>query len=157
MRIVVVAALLSLSTLAVAAPFSGAVERVHDGDTFRLAGVTVRLWGIDAPELRQECQDGGGRWYACGQRAKEVLAALVRSGKIVCQQRDSDRYGRVVAACRVDGRDINSEMVAQGWAVAYRTFTAAYEPAEVEAKQRGLGIWAGRFVMPDVWRRAHRR
>jgi endonuclease YncB( thermonuclease family) len=42
--------------LLVASP--AAAQTVTDGDTIKLNGTTWRLWGIDAPEMRQTCKDG---------------------------------------------------------------------------------------------------
>ena len=35
-----------------------AAQTVTDGDTIKQGGVIYRLWGIDAPELRQAWPDG---------------------------------------------------------------------------------------------------
>ena len=35
-----------------------AAQTVTDGDTIKQGGVIYRLWGIDAPEMRQEWPDG---------------------------------------------------------------------------------------------------
>ena len=43
--------------------------RVIDGDSLEVAGVRIRLFGIDAPERDQDCQDGNGKSYACGYAA----------------------------------------------------------------------------------------
>ena len=47
--------------------------RVVDGDTLRVAGERVRLFGIDAPEIGQPCRDGGD----CGAQSKAHLEALI--------------------------------------------------------------------------------
>jgi endonuclease YncB( thermonuclease family) len=39
-------------------PIGARQNRVIDGDTLRVDGVTYRLWGIDAPEEHQSCADG---------------------------------------------------------------------------------------------------
>ena len=44
------------TALAVASPC--AAQSTVDGDTLKQAGVTYRLWGIDAPEAKQVCPDG---------------------------------------------------------------------------------------------------
>ena len=50
------AALLSLP--AARCPLPAAAQTVTDGDTIKQGGVIYRLWGIDAPELRQAWPDG---------------------------------------------------------------------------------------------------
>ena len=57
--------------------------RVSDGDTLNLTGIVVRLYGIDAPELKQTCTRGDGPW-ACGQEAADKLAAIVEGQSVRC-------------------------------------------------------------------------
>jgi endonuclease YncB( thermonuclease family) len=76
---------------------------------------------------------------------------------VTCERTDTDRYGRVVALCRVFGEDLGAWMVGLGWALAYRAFSTRYVPAEDLARSRGLGMWAGRFTPPSEWRKEHRR
>lgn len=76
--------------LAISAPASG---QVTDGYTFKQGGVIYRLWGIDAPEVAQTCPDG---WPA-GRVAATRLQALIAGRSIVCQLKDRDRHGVVVA------------------------------------------------------------
>jgi endonuclease YncB( thermonuclease family) len=40
---------------------------VVDGDTIEIAGIPVRLDGIDAPEQRQSCTTNEGGSVACGK------------------------------------------------------------------------------------------
>jgi endonuclease YncB( thermonuclease family) len=47
--------------------FLGSV-RVTDGDSLRRGEQRIRLFGIDASELDQECLDATGRSYACGRK-----------------------------------------------------------------------------------------
>ena len=46
--------------------------RVIDGDTIDVAGVRVRLHGIDAPERAQTCRADGRAW-PCGRQAARAL------------------------------------------------------------------------------------
>ena len=71
---------------------------------------SVRIWGIDAAETSQVCADG---WMA-GKQASRVMLDLIRGRKITCEARVTDRYGRTVALCRADGRDLGAAMVSAG-------------------------------------------
>ena len=79
--------------LTVGSPCAG--QTITDGDTLKQNGVTYRLWGIDAPEAKQVCPDG---WPA-GSLATTRLQALTAGRSITCQEKDRDRYGRIVAIC----------------------------------------------------------
>ena len=67
-----------------------------------------------------------------------------------------DRYKRVVAICRLGHVDLNSWMVRQGWAIAYRQYSRDYLEEESNARSANVGIWAGRFIEPSKWRRGER-
>lgn len=129
--------------------------RVIDGDTIDLDGQRIRLYGLDAPEMKQSCTLADGP-YACGEKAKEALSSLIAGQDVRCEKRDIDRYNRIVGVCYSGGTDINAWMVAQGYAVAYRQYSMRYAPQEAEAKHAKRGIWAGSFDMPSDFRRAKR-
>ena len=132
------------------------VARVVDGDTLVLAGVRVRLWGVDAPERDQSCADAQGAEYPCGRRASRALEALVAGREATCEPRDHDRYGRTVARCSVDGRDLGRQLVRSGFALDYTRYShAAYLPDELRARRDKAGVWQGDFVRPEDWRRSH--
>ena len=128
---------------------------VTDGDTVRVAGARVRLHGIDAPESQQTCVAGGSRWR-CGAEATRALARRIGGRPIACEERDRDRYGRIVAVCRVRGEDLNRWMVRQGWALAYRHYSMDYVPDERAARAAKRGLWRGDFVPPWRWRKGER-
>lgn len=144
-----------LPAMAAAQTLSGSA-RIVDGDTLEVAGQRIRLWGIDAPERGQTCGGRDGRIYECGRDAAAVLAELAR-GRVVCEPRERDRYGRIVAVCRTDAGDLGAAMVRRGWAVDYTRYSrGAYRAEEAAARAERLGIWAGRFDMPETWRRKQR-
>ncbi len=136
---------------------SGRHYRAVDGDSLRNGDTEVRLYGIDAPELHQDCRDSGGRPYACGRRALEHLRSLMAGRSITCTQFDIDRYGRKVARCEAGDTDLGRAMVKDGWAVAYLRHAIDYAVAEAEARVARRGLWVGDFETPEDWRRAHRR
>jgi endonuclease YncB( thermonuclease family) len=96
--------------------------RVIDGDTFEDldSGERYRLENIDTPETgpRARCQaerDLGDRATA---RARAYIAAahkvdVARTGRV-------DRYNRIVAFVRIDGRDLGELMIAEGLARPWR-------------------------------------
>ena len=112
--------------------------------------------GIDAPESVQTCLDARGQRYRCGQKAALVLDARIGEGVVTCERKDTDRYGRTVAVCRVYGEDLGAWMVGLGWARASRADSTRYSAAEELARSRGLGMWAGQFMPPWARRREHR-
>ncbi len=128
--------------------------RVIDGDTLRIGGQNVRLFGIDAPELRQLCQVQG-QDYPCGRRAREHLESLLAGKKVECRVLSNDRYGRNVSWCVINGeRDLAYQMVLAGWALDYRRYSEDhYAAPEHRARVLKRGMWAGTFVAPWDWRR----
>lgn len=132
--------------------------RVIDGDTLEIGDQRIRLHGIDAPEAKQTCVENGQRW-GCGTSATSALAQMIGTHLVVCQQRDVDRYKRIVAVCHLagpDGQNVNRWMVANGWALAYRRYSRDYVADENAAKKSGKGVWRGQFIPPWDWRRGKR-
>lgn len=131
----------------------GEPVRVIDGDGLEVGEVVIRLWGIDAPELDQTC-DLAGQETPCGEDARFVLAALVAPGGLVCETKDTDRYGRTIAQCFVAGRDLAGELVRQGYALDWARYSGGYYDAqEEEARKHRRGLWAGEFAKPWEWRK----
>ncbi len=130
---------------------TGAAEAI-DGDSLRIAGVEIRLKGIDAPELNQTCNHGP-REVPCGREARQHLRRMLASGLATCIGEGADRYGRMLARCRVRGIDVNAAMVRDGHAVSFGEYAA--EEAQAKAGYRGL--WAGTFERPRDWRERNPR
>lgn len=127
------------------------VARVLDGDTLDIGGTHVRLYGIDAPEHDQTCRRAG-RTVPCGQEAAAALRAFLGTRTVTCERRDTDRYGRTVAVCRVGGTDVNGWMVLQGHALSYREYATDYVPQENAARAAKRGLHAGTYVNPADFR-----
>ena len=148
-----------LSLVLVAAGAAGAgisgKASVTDGDTLRIGSERIRFHGIDAPESAQSCRAGGKTW-ACGEAATRALRERIGRRPVECAERDRDRYGRIVAVCRVGGADLNAWMVEQGWALAYRKYSTHYVSQEAAAQAARRGVWRGEFVQPSRWRRGER-
>ncbi|KAA5599873.1 thermonuclease family protein [Blastochloris sulfoviridis] len=126
------------------------VARVVDGDSLRIGNAEIRLYGIDAPERSQTCERDGRSW-PCGEAARRRLADLAEYRLVRCKVRDTDRYRRAVSECEAGGADLARQMALDGLAVA----ESGYFVEEVRARVNGRGLWAGQFVRPSEWRRAH--
>ncbi|MDG4488757.1 thermonuclease family protein [Xanthomonas vesicatoria] len=129
---------------------------VTDGDTITVAQKRIRLWGIDAPESAQLCNSADGRPWPCGRRSAAALDEYLRDKTLRCQQKDTDRYGRLVADCFVQGQSVNGWMVRNGWAVAYRQYATAFIADERIAQQQKRNLWQGTFQQPADYRRNKR-
>lgn len=75
------------------------------GDTLRVAGLRIRLWGISAPPL----SDFGG--YS----SMQALARLVADREVTCVPAPPGRRGPV-ERCTAAGKDLAAEMVSGGFA-----------------------------------------
>ncbi|WP_235034930.1 thermonuclease family protein [Roseomonas sp. 18066] len=133
-------------------PFSGQ-PRVIDGDTLDVAGIRVRMQGIDAFEHDQQCSRAGGGRFACGAAARAELAGLIGSRAVTCTPDGSLTHGRTVATCTVPGRggamDLNAAMVRSGLAFDCPRYSdGRYARDEAAAKSDNAGAWGGRFTYP---------
>jgi len=121
--------------------------RVIDGDTIVISSQHIRLWGIDAPEHDQPQ----------GPAATAFLKRSIGNEPVDCASKDRDKYGRIVAQCSTVAGDLGRRMVANGHAIDYTHYSHGYYRAEEQAaRAEHLGIWAGPFVPPEQWRRAHK-
>lgn len=123
--------------------------RLVDGDSFFLGTREVRLEGIDAPEGRQTCRRNGAE-VRCGEEAKRELQRLIGSRPITCAVDKKDQHGRLLSFCKSGDRDLNREMVENGFAVS---FGSQYQAEERRARAAKRGLWAGEFERPSDWRR----
>lgn len=125
---------------------------IHDGDTLRIDGVRVRLWGMDAPELGAMCVRGE-HTYDAGAAARDALVGLISNRAVECARVELDRYGRTVARCSVDGLDLSGAMVRAGWAYEFTRYSKGhYQAEESEARAAGRGVWGGWCQPPWEWR-----
>lgn len=130
-----------------------------DGDSLRAGnGAEYRLFGIDAPELKQTCEEANGKSWLCGRAAKAKLTTLMKGGNVTCEEKTKDRYGRVIAVCSAEGvLDLGEAMVLDGYAIDLDSEGSPYKQAEAEAREAKRGIWRGSFETPAQWRQAHPR
>ena len=121
-----------------------------DGDTIYSPASArgIRLWGIQAPELR----DSQHAETEAGMRSRaylhDLLAAADNIG--VCSPLKFDRYCRVVAICKAGGTDLGMAMIDAGVAYTYylaevppqqMELASSYSRAEQRARKKQKGLW----------------
>ena len=140
------------------------VPKIIDGDTVHINNKKIRLEGIDAPEIKQQCKKPFikisaiigfqfSKNYSCGVVAKNKLIYKIEGSEIKCISLSKDRYKRYLATCYKDRINLNKWMVRNGHAVAYKRYSKAYVRDEEYAKENKLGMWEGSFVIPEKWRK----
>ena len=135
--------------------------KVVDGDTIKINSKKIRLYGIDAPEKKQKCKKtyltisfmSFTKDYMCGEVSTQKLIKKINKQKLNCNILDVDRYKRLIGECFKRNINLNSWMVSNGYAVAYRKYSKKYVTDEINAKNNKLGIWQGKFEMPWNYRR----
>ena len=138
--------------------------KIIDGDTVHINSKKIRLKGIDAPEMRQQCKKvffeisvivgfNIKKDYSCGVVSKDKLKDKINESQIKCISSGRDRYKRYLATCYKDKINLNKWMVRNGLAVAYKRYSKDYLRDEVYAKENKLGLWRGSFVRPEKWRK----
>ena len=96
------------------------------------------------------------RNYKCGLIAKSQLKKLINNKVIKCISENKDRYNRYLSICYLKKIDINSWLVKNGYAVAYKKYSKKYILEEQFAKKNKLGVWQGTFQNPEEWRKINK-
>jgi len=102
------------------------VTSIYDGDTFRanIAGfppvigehMSIRINGIDTPELRGKCD----KEMQLARLAKQFTVERLRAAKsIVLKNIKRGKYFRLIADAYVDGANLGEQLIKQGHAVMY--------------------------------------
>ncbi|MCK4552618.1 thermonuclease family protein [Candidatus Pacearchaeota archaeon] len=113
------------------------VEKVIDGDTIVAGKVSVRLLGINSPERKEQ-------YY---EEAREFLEDAVLNKTVILKfgKEKQDKYNRTLAYVFVGNKNLNLEMVKNGFAnfyfpsgrdVYYDDFKSAWEECEENLCER---------------------
>lgn len=133
----------------------GRVIGVADGDTITVYTLErerkkVRLYGVDAPESKQD-------W---GPEARDFAHDLVFLQEVDLSIITTDQYGREVALVKLsDGRILNEELIKSGHAWVYRqyckkAFCDNWIAMELAARVKKEGLWGQKNpVAPWNWRK----
>ena len=101
-----------------------------DGDTIKIRGIPLRLWGIDAPEIE----------HPYGVKSKNAMIRLCHGHVITARICDTDNHGRPVARCYLpDGTGLSAELVRIGLAIDWPKFSGGvYRELEVPGIRKKL-------------------
>jgi WD40 repeat protein len=119
--------------------------RYEDGTELELNG------GMDAPDLAQSASMGD-TLYPWGKEAAEFLRKLVGDRVVTCYV-EGRRRAKLHGACFVGETSLEIEMVRNGWAVSHHT---AMDGWEIIASENKRGVWRGKFIEPERWRKGDR-
>ena len=100
----------------------GQVPSVVDGDTVRIANVSIRLTDYDAPEIAGKCpKEHALAWQA--KRELQTLLTRAEAGSIKMSYKlvpcAYANYGRLCAKATIDGRPLAAHMIKLGLASPY--------------------------------------
>lgn len=122
----------------------GKVVAVVDGDTVKILEnnkeLKIRMLNIDAPEKKQPF----------GSRAKQRLSEKIFNKDVKVEYKGKDKYQRILGTIWIDNKNINLEMVEEGYAWAYRKYLndISYLKAEDKAKSNKVGLWTDPNPIP---------
>jgi endonuclease YncB( thermonuclease family) len=123
---------------------AGAEVDYQPGDIPPPARDTVCLDGVAAPLLAQPF----------GPEARNALQAMVLNRSVTLEFEERNPAGQIVGDLTVDGRWVNRELVAAGWAWCQTNyaFDAELAAAQDQARTNRLGLWRqDRPVPPWAW------
>lgn len=143
-------------------PEPASLPKMIDGEGFAVDGDTivllvegqrvgeVRLFGIDAPELRSRASKEETQ---AGLRARDALDRLLAAGgdHVRVIPIEHDHYCRIVARIEIDGHDVAEAMLRGGWAYVFTAWAFAkgrdpslarsYVAVQREARDGAAGLW----------------
>ena len=140
-----------------------------DGETLFMKGTEVLLFGIDAMEADQTCQNEKGKPYTCGAAATQALQELVQMDQVICMPLVTINERRILAMCELLGDEappqtpqefltgyrpngLSRLMVVSGHAIGIGRGLEVFREEQEQAQTLRKGIWQGSFVPPRLWR-----
>lgn len=130
----------------------GTIIKVSDGDTYKLKSdendsiYTIRMLGIDTPELKQEF----------GAKSKMFVSNLILNKHVCASIKGKDKYKRYLANIYYGDSLIwlNKQIISSGNGVVYMTTNKVLLEEERKAKVAKRGVWSNdNFVSPAQYRK----
>lgn len=150
------------------------IANAIDGETLLINGAEINLFGIDAMERDQLCQNAEGVDYQCGRAAVTALQKLIQNNQVVCLRFFAVSQTRVIGACEmvVDKASLPTSpgdfldedyrpnslsrlMVEQGYALTIGYGRELFNEEQRQAQVLRSGVWAGSFEPPALYRSRH--
>lgn len=102
------------------------VTSIYDADTFRATilgwppiigkRVSIRVSGVDAPEIRSKCQ----REKEMAREAKQYVVSLLRNAKVIeLRNIQRGKYFRILADVYIDDFSLSNKIIQSGYGRAY--------------------------------------
>ena len=131
--------------------------RPDDGDTFYYKGLTIRILGVDAPEIVHK-EHGLFEDQPYGRKAAATTMDTLRKAKVIeYLPFQNDMYGRLLAHVFVDGELLSIHLIRAG--LAYETISHYGDNGFPDLAERILKAAHQSprppFEMPYRWRQRH--
>lgn len=149
---IVVFIVLLLALVLEAHAWPARVVHISDGDTVQVEPVnggdriTIRLQGIDCPELKQPS----------GMAAKAFLNDALLFREVEVTESGKDRYGRTVAILRTGENTVQEILLRNGLTWVYPRYCKNcnnWKRLQREARKNRVGLWQDENPMPPwEWR-----
>lgn len=108
------------------------IKRVYDGDSIYInipdlpavfgRNIGVRIAGIDTPEMHSRCvgTPARAREKDLAEKSKSALTSKLQAAKVIeLTELKRDKYFRLLATVKLDGKDVAKSMIAEGYALPY--------------------------------------
>ena len=136
--------------------FISSSVKVIDGNTIILDKLKIRLQGIDAPEMNQNCvlkKNETIEQVCIGYKARNKLIKLINGKKVSCTNEGMDNHKTILSYCYVNGINLNKEMVRKGYAYSYKDYDTFFILDQLLAEYLKRGLWQERFDPPWEYRK----
>lgn len=130
-----------------------------DGDTFICEGETIRVLGIDTPEIIHK-EHGIMEDQKDGRRAASATQSILKSAKrILLVRNGKDKYGRTKAHVIVDGELLAVKLIERG--LAYETISiygdSGFPEFALQCLEASKSHPKPKFDPPWKWRKLHQK
>lgn len=134
------------------------IERVIDGDTVeakvRNHTVTVRLQGVDTPEVHAEntpedweCNLSKQHLRDYGEKASTFVKSTLSNRTVTLEYRGKGYYGRTLGTIKYNDKTLSEQLLQKGLAQTYTganyTEKSSFLQLESEVRRKEVGVWSG--------------